>query len=187
MSDPEQARREPSLQLAAGRAIDLNTLQSAGVRLTGRLVDCDGTTVTFAGDLAGTSAAADDRLRRLLADIDRHVADTGLEDEVLDPDPPDEVRPTPTPARLDLRREGVRTVVWATGYRRAYPWLHVPVLDRRGEILHVGGRTPWPGLYVLGQRLQTRRNSNFLDGVGRDAATVADHILQRARRAAVVR
>ena len=33
-----------------------------------------------------------------------------------------------------------------------------------------------PGLYVLGQRFQHRRNSNFIDGVGHDAAFVADHL-----------
>jgi len=33
-----------------------------------------------------------------------------------------------------------------------------------------------PGAYVLGQRFQHRRNSNFIDGVGRDAQFVAEHI-----------
>ena len=36
-----------------------------------------------------------------------------------------------------------------------------------------------PGLYVLGQRFQHLRSSNFIDGVGRDAAFVAEHITQR--------
>ncbi|MGH3459834.1 MAG: hypothetical protein ACRDP9_00020, partial [Kribbellaceae bacterium] len=38
------------------------------------------------------------------------------------------------------------------------------------------GRTPVPGLYVLGQRFQHRRSSHFIGGVGRDAAYVAGHI-----------
>jgi putative flavoprotein involved in K+ transport len=68
-------------------------------------------------------------------------------------------------------------VVWATGYRRGYPWLHVPVLDAAGEIRHVGGHTPAPGLHVVGMRLQTRRSSTFLDGVRHDAALVVDAVL----------
>jgi putative flavoprotein involved in K+ transport len=189
VADPLRARREPSLQLAGGRVIDLRTLQAAGVRLAGRVTGLDGSVVSFAGDLAATAAAADQRLRRLLGDIDRHVGATGLDTEVLDRDPPPPVRPGRGPERVDLRREGVGAVVWATGHRRAYPWLHVPVLDEHGEIRQTRGRTPWPGLYVLGQRFQQHRNSNFLDGVGRDAADVADHIqfLHRAGRAAVVR
>ena len=38
------------------------------------------------------------------------------------------------------------------------------------------GVTPMPGAYVLGQRFQHYRNSNFIDGVGRDARFVAEHI-----------
>jgi len=82
---------------------------------------------------------------------------------------------------LDLRASGIRTVVWATGHRRSYPWLRLPVLDRHGEIRQRRGRTPVPGLYVLGQRFQHRRNSSFIGGVGRDAEYVADHIAGRRR------
>jgi putative flavoprotein involved in K+ transport len=73
----------------------------------------------------------------------------------------------------------VGSVVWATGYRRAYPWLHVPVLNRAGEIIQVYGATPAPGLYVMGMRWQSRRSSSFLDGVRHDAATVAGLVLDR--------
>ena len=67
-------------------------------------------------------------------------------------------------------------MIWATGYRRGYSWLRVPVLDRRGEIAHLGGVTPSPGLYVLGMQFQRRRNSNFIDGVGKDARYLAAEI-----------
>ena len=76
-------------------------------------------------------------------------------------------------------------MLWATGFRRSYPWLRVPVLDARGEIRQRRGATPVPGLYVLGQRFQHVRSSHFIYGVGRDAAFVADHILERALRPAI--
>ena len=66
--------------------------------------------------------------------------------------------------------------MWATGFRREYPWLDVPVLDGRGEIVHDGGVTPWPGLYALGLPFMRRRKSTFLDGFGADAAELADHL-----------
>ena len=73
-------------------------------------------------------------------------------------------------------RAGIRTVVWATGYRRSYAWLDVPALDEHGELTHEGGVTRFPGLYALGSRFMRRRKSNFIDGVGRDAEELADHI-----------
>ena len=71
--------------------------------------------------------------------------------------------------------------MWATGHRRSYPWLRLPLLDQHGEIRQHRGRTPIPGLYVLGQRFQHRRRSHLIGGVGRDAAMVAEHILGRHR------
>jgi putative flavoprotein involved in K+ transport len=80
------------------------------------------------------------------------------------------------PGDLDLKDERISTMIWATGYRRAYPWLHLPVVDARGEILHHGGMTPEAGLYVLGLNFQRRRNSSFIDGVGDDARVIAQAI-----------
>jgi putative flavoprotein involved in K+ transport len=50
------------------------------------------------------------------------------------------------------------------------------VLNRRGDIEHRGGVTTSPGLYVLGMQFQRRRNSNFIDGVGKDAQYLAGEI-----------
>jgi putative flavoprotein involved in K+ transport len=86
---------------------------------------------------------------------------------------------------MDLRGEGVETVIWATGCRRAYPWLHVPVLDAHGEIRHTGGITPEAGLYVLGLNFQQRRNSSFIDGVGHDAWLIAHDIARSLTRVRV--
>jgi putative flavoprotein involved in K+ transport len=187
MPDPERARREPSLQLVGrgdSRTLDLVAIQDLGVRLAGRLTGIDGHHVRFADDLAITTAAADQRMRRLLGEIDDHIAAAGLSGEVLDAEP---LRP-PVTARplheLTLHTAGVTSVVWATGFERPYPWLHLPVLDRRGEIRQRRGVTPVDGLYVLGQRFQHTRSSNFIDGVRHDAELVADHLSARPRRLA---
>jgi putative flavoprotein involved in K+ transport len=182
--DRAAARHEPSLQLVGrptGENLDLATLQSLGVRLAGHLRHIDGHRVAFAEDLGATTAAAEARMRRMLAAIDRYVDGNGLAAEVLDPERIDPVTPGPALDSLDLRAAGIATVVWATGFRRDYSWLHVPVLDASGEIAQRRGVTPAPGLYVLGLRFQHHRNSSFIDGVGRDAGTVAAHIAARSR------
>jgi putative flavoprotein involved in K+ transport len=182
MPDAAAARREPSLQLTGRpdhRRLDLGTLRASGVGLAGRLTWADGHHVGFAPDLGHTVAAADARMRRVLAEIDAHIEASGLSAEVLDADPPPVLDVGQPLEELDLNDRGITTVLWATGHRRTYPWLHVPVFDATGEIRQRHGRTPVPGLYVLGQRFQHRRNSNFIDGVGRDAVAVADDLVGR--------
>jgi putative flavoprotein involved in K+ transport len=180
LPDAKRARREPSLQLAGTcRPVDLGALQERGVRLAGRLTTVDGYVVRFAGDLADSTAGADTRMRRVLADIDAYAA--SMPAPAPAGRPPQPVVPAPGPDRLDLRRAGVSSVVWATGFRPWYPWLRVPVLDRTGRIQHRRGVTAAPGLYAIGLRFQHRRSSTFIDGARHDAAYLADHIAARRR------
>ncbi len=180
--DPLAARAEPSAQLVGDpdrRTLDLQALSDSGVRLVGRLVGCDTDRFYFDDSLAQNLARADERLNQLLDRIDAAIAVNGLAGEVLAPHRLPPVRLPADPIPTELRGAEVRTVVWATGYRRSYTWLRLPVLDRQGEIIQRRGITPVPGVYVLGQRFQHYRNSSFIDGVGRDAAFVVDHIDSR--------
>ena len=189
---PVRARRQPSMQLV-GRTpsgdrrrdcdldLDLASLAASGVQVTGRLLALDGTRARFAADLPVTTADADRRLRRLLDRIDRHVSSSGSHGPSRMPRP---AAPANGPAALDLRAAGIRSVVWATGHRPHFPWLHVPVLDAGGAVEHRGGVTAVPGLYVVGMRWQTRRSSTFIDGVRHDAHAVVDHLLHQRRDAA---
>ena len=187
-ADRRRIRRhpEPSLQIVGSpphpgrdaRDVDLPALAARGVLISGRLAGIDRTRVEFANDLAVNAAAADASLTRLLHRIDDHVIATGLEFTVGPAAAPRPFTPNTAPAtRVDLRSAGISSVVWATGYRRRYPWLRVPVLDSGGEIRHAAGLTAAPGLVVVGQRWQTRRSSTFLDGVRHDAALVVDHLM----------
>jgi putative flavoprotein involved in K+ transport len=176
MPDPEraQAARSPALSGArGGEPLDLAVLQAAGVELTGRLLGFDGGDARFAGDLGASTAEADARLRRLLDRIDAYIGSSG-------PAFPPPVRCESAPERVSLR--GFSTIVWATGYRRSYPWLRVPVLDARGELVHDRGALPAPGLHVLGLRFQQHRMSHFIGGVGHDAGQLADRLIRQGAR-----
>jgi putative flavoprotein involved in K+ transport len=176
--DPARARAEPSLQLGGargGRGVDLVALRRAGVRLVGRLRALDGTTAEFARNLPATVGAAQQRLDRLLAEIDAYAA-ARPGTATAAPDPPPVITVQAGPARMDLRRTGISAVVWATGYRPWYPWLKVPVLDTGGRIRHRRGVTEVPGLYAIGLRFQYRRNSTLIDGARHDAAYLVDQI-----------
>lgn len=191
VDDIVRARHVASFQLvgSASRAtVDLNSLQSGGVRIVGRLggITDDGT-AQFSGSLPNHCALADLKLGRLLDALDAWATDSGLHGEVGAPErfPSTTVPPEP-PLLLRLRSGEIRTIVWATGYRPEYPWLQVPVLDAKGRIIHHGGVTPVPGLYLIGAPFLRRRKSSFIDGAGDDARDLAAHLAayldQRAGR-----
>ena len=181
--DPAAARRETSLQLVgrpatqAAETLDLAVLRARGARLAGRLESLSGSTAVFADDLPETVAAADRVMHRFLDDVDAYVLRAGLESEVL---PAYRPRPLTNPAgprRLDLGAEGIRTVVLAAGFRPDHSWLHVPVTGSDGVLRQYRGVTDAPGLYVVGQRFQHRRDSGFIDGARHDAHAVVHHLL----------
>lgn len=180
--NPQASASQPSLQLVGTpdrSDLDLGRLQSRGVRLLGRALGAYGSRVWFDDDLIENLAAADFKLASLRRRIDAFVVREGMGGFVGDPD---EFRPVPlaeSSDSLDLAAEGIRTVVWATGFRRSYPWVHPSALDERGELLHKGGVSVVPGLYALGLNFQRRRSSSFLVGVADDAAELSRHLVRR--------
>ncbi len=190
VADPTAARRESSLQLSArephdprGLDVDLNALQDVGVEVTGRLRATDGNRVGFADDLAGTVRRADAGLARLLDAVDAHIDGSHLTAEVDPADRPAPVRIRKPRTRLDLRAEGIGTVLLATGYAPHHPWLRVPVTGPDGHLRQVRGATPAPGLYVVGQRFQHRRDAATVDGARHDAHDVVSHLCRDDRPA----
>ena len=76
---------------------------------------------------------------------------------------------------------GVDAVVWATGYRSDYSWLHVAdVFEDDGQVRHQSGVTEVPGLYFLGLPWQTSRGSALLGFVGADAAALSERMVSDA-------
>jgi putative flavoprotein involved in K+ transport len=175
----EAARRQPSLQLVGGsewRDLDLKVLAGQGVRLMGRLAGLSGTSATCLGDLAETTAASHARMTRVLDRIDTAIVNQGLDAEKADPQARLPFSADAPAETIDLSQKGIRSIIWATGYVRRYPWLKVPAVDSRGELIHKGGVTPVPGLFALGLTFLRRRRSAFIDGCGTDAEELAPHI-----------
>jgi putative flavoprotein involved in K+ transport len=177
--DLEVSRAQSSLQLV-GRAdratLDLAVLRALGVRITGRLLGFTAARATFDDDLIATTAASDLKLAGVLQRVDAFIAQRQGDAPPAPPFDPLWPQFVDNETTIDLRSAGIRTIIWATGYRRAYPWMRVPVLDARGEIVHSGGVTPVPGLYVIGLQFLRRRNSSFIDGVGADARDLSHHL-----------
>lgn len=143
--DIRASRRAPSLQLVGSddqRNLDLGTLQRLGVRLCGRALAGAGSRIQCGRDLEGSVSASEAKLARVLQRIDDHIETAGLAASVEPRLELPSIRVSGGDAELDLAALGIRSVLWATGYRRSYPWLKLPILTSSGEIAHSNGVTP---------------------------------------------
>jgi putative flavoprotein involved in K+ transport len=181
IDDVVRARNVPSLQLAGTpdrRTVDLNALTRIGVKLVGRLAGFADGKAQFSGSLRNQCALADLKMNRLLDRIDAWASENGFDDAV---DPPHRFDPTTVdaspPLGLDLSRGEIRTIVWATGFRPDFSWLHAPVFDRKGRVRHDGGVVEAPGMYLIGMPFLRRRKSSLIDGAADDARDLSAHLL----------
>lgn len=181
IDDINRARRVPSLQLTGSETratVDLNALSAIGVVMIGRLAALRDGKAQFSGSLRNQCALSDLKMNRLLDAIDAWATANGLDGKLEPPQrlPATKVPESP-PLSIDLVTAGIRTIVWATGYRPDFSWLHVPVIDRKGRIRHDGGVVAAPGLYVMGMQFLRRRKSALIDGAGDDARDLSDHLV----------
>ena len=73
-------------------------------------------------------------------------------------------------------------VVWCTGYRSMFDWVHFAVFDHERQPIHDRGTTAEPGLYFIGLFFLSTAASSLVGGVGRDASYIAQHIAARTGR-----
>ena len=178
MEDISRARKLPSSQLVGSHdyeLLDLNHLVDKGAKVAGRLMGINNGVAQFSGSLANVCKLADLKMNRLLDAIDEWVEEKSVvcEAQKRFDDTRIDDRPTLT---LDLEMSGIRTIIWATGFRPDYSWLDVPVLDRKGHLKHNGGVVEAPGLYVLGLPVMRRRKSSFIYGTEDDVRDLVPHI-----------
>jgi putative flavoprotein involved in K+ transport len=165
-----------------GHDTNLRRSAAAGMTLAGHLTGADGERLTFAGDLAASLAAADHFFdERFRAIIDRYIERAGI---AAPPD--DRLEETYEPVgrtELHLLREGISTIVWATGYRLDHRWIDAPICDAFGYPRNVRGVTDVPGLYFLGLLWQHSQASASLLAPELDAPYLVE---QMSRSATIV-
>jgi len=182
IDDLTRARRLPSPQLVGTperATLDLNAIGATGIQIVGRLSTVRDGRALFSGGLRNLFALADLKMNRLLDTFDAWAATHARDADMGAPERFEPTRvPESSPWQLDLRDGRIRSVVWATGYRPDYRWLHVPVLDDKGHLRHDGGVVESPGLYALGLPVLRRRKSTFIHGSEDDARDVIGHLAQ---------
>jgi putative flavoprotein involved in K+ transport len=154
-----------------GHSVNVRTLAATGVRPLGRFEGADGSVARFATDLNEKLRFADRFFdERLRGRFDAYAERSG---EALPPAETSDVEPAPADlpetSTLDLRAEGVSTVVWTSGYRPTLEWIDLLVLDEFGLPRQVAGRTMVPGLWCIGLPWLVDMGSANLVSLVRDA------------------
>ncbi len=149
--------------VGGGRTVSYQALAARGATLLGRAVGLNRGELELAGDLGENVHFADDVSDFHRAAWEKRARLRGTAPEV---DPADEPAPELYGASgsrtLDLARNGIGTVIWATGFGPSIGWLPTGALDARR-------RPQLPGLHVIGAPWLTHRSSANLYGMAADA------------------
>jgi putative flavoprotein involved in K+ transport len=158
-----------------GHLCDPRRLAREGVILVGRVEAVDGLTANIRPDASERLVESARFAAGFKQRVDAFVRETGI--DAPEDDGEELAVPVASDVReLDLGAAGVRSIVWAIGYRPDFSWLRVPAFDRAGWPLHTRGVTAVRGLCFVGLPWLYKRKSALLLGVGEDAYHVVSAI-----------
>ena len=164
--------------VSGGYEVNVRQMAADGIRVLGRIVGASDDGLTVARNANEILNEADAAFSGFLAAA-REFAAANPEMDLAEEEPNESTVLPATVAEvdhLDLRRENIAAIVWATGYDYDYTWLQVPVLDAHGRPLQQRGITQVPGLNFLGLHWMHTFKSGLFSGVGSDAEHLAEHI-----------
>lgn len=163
-----------------GHSLNLHQFAKDGVVLLGHMKSAQDNKVTLVPDLRENLAKVDQFVADLKQNIDKLIVEQkidaeeapsnsemkdGYEAEIIE--------------ELDLKAEGIRTIIWATGYKFDFSWISFPILDQDDYPIQDRGISEYPGLYFLGLHFMHNRKSGLLWGVGEYADHIAKDIAAR--------
>ncbi|MBY3119335.1 MSMEG_0569 family flavin-dependent oxidoreductase [Rhizobium laguerreae] len=161
-----------------GRDIDLRKFALEGMALYGRMSGIAAGRMLFEPNLKANLDGADRVYNGINALIDRHIAEKGIDAPLGSPYVP-VWEPEAEIVELDLKAEGITSVIWATGFSPDWSFVGLPIFDGNAYPVHRRGVTAIDGVYVLGLPwLWTWGSGRFLS-VGRDAEHVVGHLAAR--------
>jgi putative flavoprotein involved in K+ transport len=164
-----------------GHTISMHQFARDGVMLLGRIQDVHEDRIILAPDLYENLAKADQFEANFIQHIDAFIDRNGLD---APPERLPELRDgfdVELISELDCESAGIRSVIWATGYKYDFSIVKLPVFDEDGYPLQQRGITKYPGLFFVGMPFLYNGKSGLLSGVGDDAAHVASVIVKEGK------
>ena len=169
-----------------GHTINLRELGQNGIRLLGRVKEIDDKTIRLKNDLQENLTNADTADAKIKKTIDEYIEKNSIKAPLANPDINKWV-PEKTPETIDVINEGIRSVIWATGYKYDFTWIDLPVFDERGYPVYQRGITDVPGLYFVGLHWMHTWGSGLFYGVGKDAEFISQKIVNKLKNVGISR
>jgi len=165
-----------------GHTLSLQALARRGAVILGKASGASRTVINLLPDAAENVGFSDAFSANIKALIEKYISEIHLDAPSPDTDPADEpdvgaacVSPATS---LDLRKEGIKSIVWATGFAGDFSYLMGHPFDREGKPVHRNGITNLPGLYAVGFPWLRKRKSGIVYGVNEDAEFIAACVMQ---------
>ena len=168
---------DPNMQFAAqpqvsgtrgSHTISLQQLARDGVVLLGGLKGVSGDQISLMENLVENCDFADGVSQRRRVQLDAFMEKIGIDapPAVADPvDAPNQaLMSEPVRESLDLKQEGIGTVIWCTGFTADFSWIQGLELTSRGAPIHTRGASSIPGLYFNGFPWLRNRASGLIYG-----------------------
>ena len=166
-----------------GHTLTLRSLHHRGAILLGRLLSVDRGRLQFDASLADSLAFGDATLAQAKQNIDAYIFSRGLSAPPAEPDPTEthltNVRDNDLGERtIDIISAGISIVIWCTGFRTDFGWIHLPIFHMANQPKHLRGVTECKGVYITGLQWLSSRRSGLVAGVQNDAQHIASHIVE---------
>lgn len=165
-----------------GHTVSLQSLSKGGATLFSSIKGIQGDVIRFSSNGKEHVAFGDAFSAKCKAMIEAHIEKWQLQAPLHEPDEadlPDMEGKCINPAtQINLRDEGITSVVWSTGFSGDFSYLQVPVLNKDGMPIQRNGISEIPGLYFIGLVWLRKRKSGIILGISDDASFIADQVHQ---------
>ena len=164
-----------------GHDLNLHQFFRQGVILLGHARGYEDGRMIIAPDLKENLAKADGFCDRIITLVEAHIQKNGLDLPAADMVRLDDGFRCPETTSLDLKAEGIGTIIWAAGFQPDFRVVDLDLLDADNYPVADAGVSPHPGLYFLGVNWMNKFKSGLLMGIGDSARYVAEKIGEGGR------
>jgi putative flavoprotein involved in K+ transport len=161
---------------AGGHTINLHQFCRDGIVLLGHTIGYEDGKLGLAPDLAQNLSKADGFAKNAISQFDAYIEKNALDLPIEEILYLEDGFHLPVTNHLDLKAEGVETIIWATGYLQDYSMFELPLLDAYGFPDAKRGVSRHPGVYFIGVSWMEKFKTGLLFGIAEAAHDLAGRI-----------